>query len=128
MKRLRRSSSDALQDIVGGEELSLYGSTPNMADSVQVCPDIWIIYCIIDHFYLKTSSAVCTSHSIPFMFFLISSFIPVNISYVCGIFHLNIFFNVIVGLGKGGRICRFLHVFIDFFLSYYVDLVPWKSV
>ncbi|XP_021725141.1 cleavage and polyadenylation specificity factor subunit 1-like isoform X1 [Chenopodium quinoa] len=35
MKRLRRSSSDALQDMVGGEELSLYGSTPNKADSAQ---------------------------------------------------------------------------------------------
>ncbi|CAO2838986.1 unnamed protein product, partial [Amaranthus hypochondriacus] len=34
-KRLRRSSSDALQDIVGGEELSLYGSTLNKADSAQ---------------------------------------------------------------------------------------------
>lgn len=34
-KRLRRSSSDALQDMVGGEELSLYGSTPNKADSAQ---------------------------------------------------------------------------------------------
>lgn len=37
MKRLRRSSSDALQDMVGGEELSLYGATPNKADSAQVC-------------------------------------------------------------------------------------------
>ncbi|XP_056694198.1 cleavage and polyadenylation specificity factor subunit 1 isoform X2 [Spinacia oleracea] len=35
MKRLRRSSSDALQDMVGGEELSLYGATPNKADSAQ---------------------------------------------------------------------------------------------
>lgn len=34
-KRLRRSSSDALQDMAGGEELSLYGSTPNKADSAQ---------------------------------------------------------------------------------------------
>ena len=39
-KRLRRSSSDALQDIVGGEELSLYGSTLNKADSAQVCPHV----------------------------------------------------------------------------------------
>ncbi|GAB4826000.1 hypothetical protein Ancab_008868 [Ancistrocladus abbreviatus] len=34
-KRLRRSSYDALQDMVGGEELSLYGSTPNKAESAQ---------------------------------------------------------------------------------------------
>ncbi|KAE8022429.1 hypothetical protein FH972_008231 [Carpinus fangiana] len=34
-KRLRRSSSDALQDMGGGEELSLYGSAPNNADSTQ---------------------------------------------------------------------------------------------
>lgn len=34
-KRLRRSSSDALQDMVSGEELSLYGSAPNNADSTQ---------------------------------------------------------------------------------------------
>ncbi|XP_059449657.1 cleavage and polyadenylation specificity factor subunit 1 isoform X2 [Corylus avellana] len=35
VKRLRRSSSDALQDMGGGEELSLYGSAPNNADSTQ---------------------------------------------------------------------------------------------
>lgn len=35
-KRLRRSSSDALQDMVSGEELSLYGSAPNNTESVQV--------------------------------------------------------------------------------------------
>ncbi|XVF50705.1 hypothetical protein PTKIN_Ptkin04bG0123800 [Pterospermum kingtungense] len=34
-KRLRRSSSDALQDMVGGEELSLYGSAPNNSESAQ---------------------------------------------------------------------------------------------
>lgn len=34
-KRLRMSSSDALQDIVNGEELSLYGSAPNNAESAQ---------------------------------------------------------------------------------------------
>ncbi|XVE58674.1 hypothetical protein DITRI_Ditri04bG0187600 [Diplodiscus trichospermus] len=34
-KRLRSSSSDALQDMVGGEELSLYGSAPNNSDSAQ---------------------------------------------------------------------------------------------
>ncbi|KAJ8752855.1 hypothetical protein K2173_008590 [Erythroxylum novogranatense] len=34
-KRLRRSSSDALQDIASGEELSLYGSVPNNAESAQ---------------------------------------------------------------------------------------------
>ncbi|XP_074281902.1 cleavage and polyadenylation specificity factor subunit 1 isoform X1 [Silene latifolia] len=34
-KRLRRSSSDALQDLFGSEDLSLYGSTPNKADSTQ---------------------------------------------------------------------------------------------
>ncbi|KAA3455808.1 cleavage and polyadenylation specificity factor subunit 1 isoform X1 [Gossypium australe] len=34
-KRLRRSSSDALQDGVGSEELSLYGSTPNNSESAQ---------------------------------------------------------------------------------------------
>ncbi|PPD77154.1 hypothetical protein GOBAR_DD25921 [Gossypium barbadense] len=34
-KRLRRSSSDALQDAVGSEELSLYGSTPNNSESAQ---------------------------------------------------------------------------------------------
>ncbi|XP_027110442.2 cleavage and polyadenylation specificity factor subunit 1-like [Coffea arabica] len=34
-KRLRRSSSDALQDMVNGEELSLYGSHPNNAQSAQ---------------------------------------------------------------------------------------------
>ncbi|WRX18337.1 Cleavage/polyadenylation specificity factor [Theobroma cacao] len=34
-KRLRRSSSDALQDMVGGEELSLYGSAPNNTESAQ---------------------------------------------------------------------------------------------
>lgn len=32
-KRMRRSSSDALQDMVGGDELSLYGSTPNNTES-----------------------------------------------------------------------------------------------
>lgn len=35
VKRLRRSSSDALQDMISGEELSLYGSAPNNADSAQ---------------------------------------------------------------------------------------------
>ncbi|KAJ4955489.1 hypothetical protein NE237_012272 [Protea cynaroides] len=35
VKRLRRSSSDALQDIVSGEELSLYGSAPNNSESAQ---------------------------------------------------------------------------------------------
>lgn len=35
-KRLRRSSSDALQEMVNGEELSLYGSGPNNAHSMQV--------------------------------------------------------------------------------------------
>ncbi|XP_022736191.1 cleavage and polyadenylation specificity factor subunit 1 isoform X2 [Durio zibethinus] len=34
-KRLRRSSSDTLQDMVGGEELSLYGSAPNNTESAQ---------------------------------------------------------------------------------------------
>lgn len=36
VKRLRRSSSDALQDMVGGDEISLYGSAPNNVDSTQV--------------------------------------------------------------------------------------------
>lgn len=35
-KRLRRSPSDALQDMVSGEELSLFGSTPNKTESAQV--------------------------------------------------------------------------------------------
>lgn len=34
-KRLRRSSSDALQDIIGGEELSVYGSASNNAESAH---------------------------------------------------------------------------------------------
>ncbi|XP_061353564.1 cleavage and polyadenylation specificity factor subunit 1 [Gastrolobium bilobum] len=34
-KRLRRSPSDALQDMVSGEELSLYGSAPNRTESAQ---------------------------------------------------------------------------------------------
>ncbi|XAR71785.1 hypothetical protein NMG60_11018197 [Bertholletia excelsa] len=34
-KRLRRSPSDALQDMVNGEELSLYGSGPNNSQSAQ---------------------------------------------------------------------------------------------
>ncbi|KDO65377.1 hypothetical protein CISIN_1g0005451mg, partial [Citrus sinensis] len=34
-KRLRRSSSDALQDMVNGEELSLYGSASNNTESAQ---------------------------------------------------------------------------------------------
>ncbi|XP_022157087.1 cleavage and polyadenylation specificity factor subunit 1 [Momordica charantia] len=34
-KRIRRSSSDALQDMVGGDELSLYGSAPNNTESAQ---------------------------------------------------------------------------------------------
>ncbi|KAK1394328.1 Cleavage and polyadenylation specificity factor subunit 1 [Heracleum sosnowskyi] len=34
-KRIRRSSSDALQDMVNGDELSLYGSGPNNAESTQ---------------------------------------------------------------------------------------------
>ncbi|OVA07710.1 Cleavage/polyadenylation specificity factor [Macleaya cordata] len=34
-KRLRRASSDALQDIVSGEELSLYSSAPNNSESAQ---------------------------------------------------------------------------------------------
>ncbi|OMO98062.1 cleavage and polyadenylation specificity factor subunit 1-like protein [Corchorus olitorius] len=34
-KRMRRSSSDALHDMVGGEELSLYGSAPNNTESAQ---------------------------------------------------------------------------------------------
>lgn len=34
-KRLK-SSSDALQDMVSGEELSLYGSAPNNTESAQV--------------------------------------------------------------------------------------------
>lgn len=33
---MRRSSSDALQDMVGGDELSLYGSAPNNTESAQV--------------------------------------------------------------------------------------------
>lgn len=36
-KRLRRSSSDALQDMANGEELSLFGSAPNNTESAQVC-------------------------------------------------------------------------------------------
>ena len=36
VKRLRMSSSDALQDMISGEELSLYASAPNNADSAQV--------------------------------------------------------------------------------------------
>jgi len=35
-KRLRRSPSDTLQDMVSGEELSLYGSAPNRTESAQV--------------------------------------------------------------------------------------------
>ena len=35
-KRLRRSSSDALQDMVSGEELSFYGSGPHNAQLAQV--------------------------------------------------------------------------------------------
>ncbi|KAM3736444.1 hypothetical protein ACB098_10G164100 [Castanea mollissima] len=35
VKRLRMSSSDALQDMISGEELSLYASAPNNADSAQ---------------------------------------------------------------------------------------------
>lgn len=35
-KRLRMSSSDALQDMVGGEELSIHGLTPSNAESAQV--------------------------------------------------------------------------------------------
>ena len=35
-KRLKVSSSDALQDMVSGEELSLYSSAPNNAESSQV--------------------------------------------------------------------------------------------
>ncbi|XP_054786519.1 cleavage and polyadenylation specificity factor subunit 1 isoform X2 [Prosopis cineraria] len=34
-KRLRRSPSDALQDMVSGEELSLFGSAPNKTESAQ---------------------------------------------------------------------------------------------
>ncbi|XP_051121150.1 cleavage and polyadenylation specificity factor subunit 1 isoform X2 [Andrographis paniculata] len=34
-KRLRRSPSDALQDLIGGEELSFYGSAQNNAQSPQ---------------------------------------------------------------------------------------------
>nr|KYP61845.1 putative cleavage and polyadenylation specificity factor subunit 1 [Cajanus cajan] len=34
-KRLRRSPSDGLQDMVSGEELSLYGSAPNRTESTQ---------------------------------------------------------------------------------------------
>ncbi|KAL6004780.1 hypothetical protein ACLOJK_005336 [Asimina triloba] len=34
-KRLRRASSDALQDVVSGEELSLYTSAPNNSESAQ---------------------------------------------------------------------------------------------
>lgn len=34
-KRLRRASSDISQDVVSGEELSLYNSTPNNSDSSQ---------------------------------------------------------------------------------------------
>ncbi|KAE9617217.1 putative cleavage/polyadenylation specificity factor, A subunit [Lupinus albus] len=34
-KRLRRSPSDALQDVVSGEELSLYGSASNRTESAQ---------------------------------------------------------------------------------------------
>lgn len=35
-KRLRRSSSDALQDLVTGEELSFFGTGPNNAQIAQV--------------------------------------------------------------------------------------------
>lgn len=35
-KRLKRSPSDGLQDMVSGEELSLYGSTGNNTESTQV--------------------------------------------------------------------------------------------
>ncbi|KAF9616940.1 hypothetical protein IFM89_033010 [Coptis chinensis] len=34
-KRMRRASSDALQDIISGEELSLYSSAPNNSESAQ---------------------------------------------------------------------------------------------
>ncbi|KAL0382308.1 UNVERIFIED_CONTAM: Cleavage and polyadenylation specificity factor subunit, partial [Sesamum calycinum] len=36
-KRLRMSSSDALQDLVAGEELSFYGTGPNNPQLAQVC-------------------------------------------------------------------------------------------
>ena len=50
-KRLRKSSSDALQDMVNGEELSLYGSAPNSTEtsqvewhSVNILSIIWLLY------------------------------------------------------------------------------------
>lgn len=44
-KRIRRSSSDALQDMANDDELSLYGSDLNNAQSSQVNPFL--------HFQLK---------------------------------------------------------------------------
>jgi len=35
-KRLRRMSSDSLQDVTSGEELSLYATAPNSSESAQV--------------------------------------------------------------------------------------------
>ena len=47
-KRLKVSSSDALQDMVSGEELSLYSSAPNNAESSQVvfgyCSPLYFIH------------------------------------------------------------------------------------
>lgn len=45
-KRLK-ISSDAFQDTIGNEELSLFGSTPNNSDSAQVVSLTWLEFCRI---------------------------------------------------------------------------------
>lgn len=39
------SSSDALQDMINGEELSLYGTAPNNAQSAQVNNVLCRLFC-----------------------------------------------------------------------------------
>lgn len=46
-KRLRRSSSDTLQDMVSGEELGIHGSAASSTSSVQVvflCTCVRVLY------------------------------------------------------------------------------------
>ena len=55
-KRLKVSSSDALQDMVSGEELSLYSSAPNNAESSQVVSVIVLLYTLSTMNFIKVKN------------------------------------------------------------------------
>ncbi|XP_058086131.1 cleavage and polyadenylation specificity factor subunit 1 isoform X2 [Magnolia sinica] len=64
-KRLRRASSDGLQDVVSGEELSLYTSAPNNSDSAQKTFSFAVRDSLINVGPLKDFSYGLRSHADP---------------------------------------------------------------